>query len=63
MDFRLASPPGYELDGATIDQTLQLNRQNGGKTVTTNLPATAVQNADVVYTEPPRPFWQPWSGS
>lgn len=50
MYFRIASPPGFELDQITIRQALGLNSR-GERVFTTDIPARAVRNADVVYTD------------
>lgn len=49
MAFSIASPPGYQLD----DATLQRARESGGPDSIQSLtdPAAAVQNADLVYTD------------
>jgi len=47
MDFRIASPRGYQMG----EDFLALARKNGGQVVLTEEPDTAVQGADVVYTD------------
>lgn len=49
MAFSIASPPGYQLDDATLERA----RDSGGPDSIQSLtdPAAAVQNADLVYTD------------
>lgn len=49
MAFSIASPPGYQLDDATLERA----RESGGQDSIQSLtdPAAAVQNADLVYTD------------
>jgi ornithine carbamoyltransferase len=51
MNFTSASPEGYNLDQASVEQARQ--RSNGGKATVRTLisPAEAVADADVVYTD------------
>ncbi len=47
MDFRIASPSGYQL----TEDVIALARKNGGQLVLTEDPDAAVRDADVVYTD------------
>ena len=47
MDFRIASPGGYQL----TEDIMALARKNGGQLVLTEDPDVAVRDADVVYTD------------
>jgi len=50
MDFRITTPPGYELDAATLERS----QARGGNAATVQAlhdPAAAVRDADLVYTD------------
>jgi ornithine carbamoyltransferase len=51
MHFAIASPRGYELDGAIMRQAKAEGRQTSTGVLVTNDPFQAVRNADVVYTD------------
>ena len=51
MDFRLASPAGYEIPDAVLDAARVLAMDSGGSVEVVNEPASAVAGADVVYTD------------
>ena len=55
IDFTVAAPPGYHLDGASLDLARDLARRgaNGASSEVVALidPEQAVQGADVVYTD------------
>ncbi len=51
MHVRLASPPGYTLDPATLADAARRAVASGGSVQTTPDPALAVRGADVVYTD------------
>ena len=50
VSFAIASPGGYELDGATVN-TARALAANGADVTTITAPAEAVRDADVVYTD------------
>jgi ornithine carbamoyltransferase len=51
MHFRLASPPGYEIPDAILNEARQLACASGGSVDLTNDPGAAAEGADVVYTD------------
>lgn len=51
MDIRVATPAGYECDGAIIEQAKSAAAKSGSRVVLTEDPEEAVQGADVVYTD------------
>jgi ornithine carbamoyltransferase len=51
MEFRIASPRGYELDSGTISGARVLGGTRGGSLVQTQDPREAAHGADVVYTD------------
>jgi ornithine carbamoyltransferase len=51
MDFRLATPAGYELDGDSLSKARAYAELSGALVRTTNNPAEAAAGADVVYTD------------
>lgn len=51
MDVRIASPPGYELDEASITVASQRAAGSGGSVTAIGNPDEAVDGADVVYTD------------
>ena len=51
MHFRIASPPGYELDPAVLRKAEELAAQSGGSVMQMEEPYEAVEGADVVYTD------------
>jgi ornithine carbamoyltransferase len=51
MEFRIASPRGYELDKSTISGARVLGGTSGGSLVQTEEPREAAHEADVVYTD------------
>jgi ornithine carbamoyltransferase len=51
MDFRIASPPGYEIDKDILTQSHKFAAQSGGQITLTEDPAQAVQGANIVYTD------------
>ncbi len=51
MEFRIASPEGYELDAETVSRAGELARASGGGVELLREPAEAVKGADVVYTD------------
>ena len=51
MHFRIASPPGYELDPAVLRKAEELAAQSGGSVMQIEEPYEAVEGADVVYTD------------
>jgi ornithine carbamoyltransferase len=51
MDISVASPRGYECDGAIIEQAKSATKKSGSKVVLTEDPEEAIKDADVVYTD------------
>lgn len=51
MHFRIASPPGYEIDGPVADQAERVAAESGGSFRQVTDPGEAVDGADVVYTD------------
>jgi ornithine carbamoyltransferase len=51
MDFRIASPEGYEMPAEVVQRAEDLAAASGGSVRTTHDPAEAVAGADVVYTD------------
>ena len=51
MRVRVASPPGYELDAASIEAAQARAAASGGRVEVGGDPAAAVDGADVVYTD------------
>lgn len=51
MSFRIASPPGYQLDEALVQHALSGASQSGSQIATCGDPAEAASNADIVYTD------------
>jgi ornithine carbamoyltransferase len=51
MHFAIACPRGYELDAAVLGKARAEGRKTGASVNATNDPASAVRNADVVYTD------------
>jgi ornithine carbamoyltransferase len=51
MHFRIASPPGYELEPSFVEQGEEFAAASGGSVTLTNDPRAAVEGADVVYTD------------
>jgi ornithine carbamoyltransferase len=51
MEFRIASPTGYELDASTTSGARVLGGSSGGSLVQTHDPREAVHGSDVVYTD------------
>jgi ornithine carbamoyltransferase len=51
MQFRFASPQGYDLPAETVTQAQELARACGGDVACLRDPAEAVKGADVVYTD------------
>jgi ornithine carbamoyltransferase len=51
MEFRVASPEGYELDGATVSRAEELAGATGVKVACLRDPREAAMGADVVYTD------------
>ena len=51
MHVRLASPAGYELDAASVEDAALRARESGGSVQTMSDPEAAVYGADVVYTD------------
>jgi ornithine carbamoyltransferase len=51
MDFRIASPRGYELPPAVVEAARSWARKTGGSVETFTAPEDAVRDADVVYTD------------
>jgi ornithine carbamoyltransferase len=51
VDFSIASPPGYELDDATVREARSLSTTSGTSVSMTRDPAEAVEGADAVYTD------------
>ena len=51
MQVRVASPPGYELDAASIEAAQARAAASGGSVEVGGDPAAAVDGADVVYTD------------
>ena len=49
MAFSIASPPGYQLDDATLERAREIGGPDFVQSLTA--PAAAVQNADLVYTD------------
>jgi ornithine carbamoyltransferase len=47
----IATPPGYELDAATLEWARSWESETGARCCVTNDPAEAVSEADVVYTD------------
>jgi ornithine carbamoyltransferase len=50
-NFSIASPAGYALDNAILNDAKKTARQTGAVVNTTNNPRLAVRDADVVYTD------------
>ena len=51
MNFRIASPPGYALDDATVKTATKCALESGASVLCTSDPVEAVDRADVVYTD------------
>ena len=51
LHVRIASPPGYELDAASIELAQARAAQSGGSVTVGGDPMGAVDGADVVYTD------------
>ncbi len=51
MEFRIASPDGYELDAETVSRAKPLAEASGTKIVCVRDPQEAAKGADVVYTD------------
>ncbi|MCM3470957.1 ornithine carbamoyltransferase [Brevibacillus borstelensis] len=51
MDVRVATPPGYEMNAAIVEQAKGYAQANGGKLLVTHDPVEAVKDADAVYTD------------
>ncbi len=51
IDFRIASPSGYEIDKDIVTQSQKFAAESGGQITLTEDPAQAVRGADVVYTD------------
>ncbi len=51
MDFTMASPRGYEMDGQALGRARKMAGQSGAAVATMTEPHRAVENADVVYTD------------
>ncbi|HET9476623.1 MAG TPA: ornithine carbamoyltransferase [Dehalococcoidia bacterium] len=51
MHFRIASPPGYEIDGPVADHAERVAAESGGSFRQVTDPGEAVDAADVVYTD------------
>jgi len=51
FELRIATPKGYEVDGAILDDALELCKVSGGKILTMNDPNEAVKGASVVTTD------------
>ena len=51
MEFRFASPAGYELPAKTVALAEEMARASGGSVACLNDPREAVRGADVVYTD------------
>lgn len=50
-DFRLATPPGYEMDGPAVQWATALAAETGATCSFTHEPAAAARDADVIYTD------------
>lgn len=51
MEFAIAAPSGYQLDGEDVARASALAEQTGGKISLVEDPAFAAQDADVLYTD------------
>ncbi len=51
MDFRIASPAGYEIEGDVLSLAGEYASASGGRITCVTAPAEAVAGADVVYTD------------
>lgn len=51
MDFAMASPPGYEMDGPSLGRARKMAGRSGAAVATMAEPRRAVENADIVYTD------------
>ncbi len=51
VNFKIASPPGYELTKTMVQKAKRLAAQTGSTVVLTDDPRQAVKGADVVYTD------------
>jgi ornithine carbamoyltransferase len=51
MDFRIASPSGYEIDKDILNQSRKFAAENGGQITLTEDPEQAVRGANIVYTD------------
>lgn len=51
FDVHLATPPGYEPRAHAVDRARELGRANGARITVDHDPRTAVDRADVVYTD------------
>jgi ornithine carbamoyltransferase len=51
MEFRFASPPGYELPAETVARAEEMARASGGSLACLRDPKEAVRGTDVVYTD------------
>ena len=51
LDFTIASPPGYEMDGPALERARKTAGQSGAAIAAMAEPRRAVEKADVVYTD------------
>lgn len=51
MNFNIASPSGYEMDAKLTEKGKRLGLQTNAKLTSSNKPAEAVKEADVIYTD------------
>lgn len=51
MDFTIASPPGYEMDGPSLDRARRMAGRSGASLTAMDDPRRAAEGADVVYTD------------
>ncbi len=51
MNFRIASPPGYEIDKEILTQSQKFAAVSGSKITLTEDPIQAVEGADIVYSD------------
>ncbi len=51
MEFAIASPPGYQLNGGSVAQAAEIAARTGGKISLLEDPALAAKDADVLYTD------------
>ena len=51
MNFHLASPPGYDVNGEVLNQGKEFAALSGSRIQLTNNPSEAAKDADIIYTD------------